>query len=558
MRFIIDGKIRVLTKVLFGIYLFGVSSGNIYAQDNGTPPGIKELHQTQDKVSSDIPLDDPVYQKINQLSALNGLDSFYSGERPISRQRVSNFISKLQSIPLSERENNKKFILSHLDGWEQNYISREAERRFQLRSLNIHYLWLDQPARPITETSAVLIPFLNNRSGRSFDPKHNIAIEGSADYRISSNVVLGGTVRGRLGTNTGIEGDRALQNIYIKFRLNRIDVQIGRNSLNWGHGFSGSLGLSNNAKPFESIKVSNGNPFTLPWYLKYLGPIKGQVFLARLDKDRLDFAHPYLFSLHVESKPTSWLEIGGYRWMMLSGAGSKSSGFDEFLTDLFLYRVGDFQNRSGINNAGGLDIKIRLPFFNGMFLYTDTYWEDVGRAAKNGPLSFIHFPFQPQRFSKENANKVGISIPNLLSHGRLSLDLEQIVTANIIYRHGIYTSGFTHEERLMGHDLGPDGHAGYLKLSSQLTSNFRLTLFSALERRGDEGQNPGTLPLIRSTPGHALAEWRYRLMPGFLWRLKFNQTLTGRLGYERVNDFNYIRHDDRENFMVEFKLQQQF
>ena len=244
--------------------------------------------------------------------------------------------------------------------------------------------------------------------------------------------------------------------------------------------------------------------------------------------------------------------------MLFGGEGSKNTGFSNFFTDLILYRVGNFQNKSDINNAGGLDLKFRLPFFNGMFIYTDTYWEDVGRVAKGGILSYIHFPFQPQRFSKENANKVGISIPNLLPDGKLSLDLEQVVTAHIIYRHYYYSSGYTHEKRLLGHDLGPSGYAEYMKISSQITPEVRLQIQGALERRGDEGLHLGNIDILRNQPNHARAEWRYRITPGFIWRLPSKQTLIGQVGYERVHHFNYINRDDRNNALIELRLQRLF
>ena len=552
-------KLVILIRILAGCIL----SETTHGQDIDITSVERDTSQIDwHTLSTGIPLSSPIYDDLNQLSGLKGFDFLYSGERPLSRSHVSALISKVQSKIHTDPYLNNTFFKTYLDGLDQRYGSGSQggrpAGRFRFRSLNVHYLWLNQPGRIIPETSGILIPFLSNREGRVFDADHNIAVEGSADFQLSSFAVLGTEVRWRQGSNTDQPGQLGLRRLYLKLRLKAVEFQLGRDSLTWGHGFSGSLGLSSNAKPFEFIKISNWKTTLLPWYFKYLGPFNYQVFFARLDKDRLDFPNPFLFSIHIQSKPTSWFEISAYRWMLLGGTGSSSSGFNEFITDLIMYRVGDFQNRSKINNAGGVNLKFRLPFFNGMFIYSDTYWEDVGRAAKNGVISLIHFPFQPNRFSKENANKSGVSIPNLLAHGRLSLDLEQVISARIIYRHGIYTSGYTHEQRLLGHDLGPGGHAGYMKMSSQVTPRFRLHFFAALERRGDEGQNPADLIVLRKNPTHARAEWRYRLMPGFLWRMKSNQSLIGQVGYERVHHFNYIHRDDRHNTLFELKLQRLF
>ncbi|SVA53995.1 uncharacterized protein METZ01_LOCUS106849, partial [marine metagenome] len=499
-------------------------------------------------ISANMPLTDNVYQELQTLAVTGLLDTFLGSNKPMAISQVAALISRVHT-ELSDRTPHYEWWREYLGRLDKRYgksaVSRNRIGPLRFRSWNIGYFWLRQPARLIPETNAHLVPFLSNREGRSFDPGYNLFVEGTFDFRLSSFALLSAQARWRHGGDTHNAGQIALRNVYLKMHLRGIELQAGRDNLAWGHGFSGSMGLNNNTQPFDFFKLSNLNPYHLPWLLNHLGPIKSTVFLARLDKDRTDFPNPSLFGLSLNATPRPWLEIGLHRWMLFRGKGSTDAGFKYFITDFF-FRLGTPKNRSAINNASELDLRFRLPYSGGMHLYANVYWEDSNVLD--------NFPFLPYKLERDTASMFGMSIPNLLTKGRLGLQAEHVRTTLITYRHSRYNSGFTFKQRLLGHDLGPSGQGGYIRLKSTINHSFDLILSTAIERRGDEITNTPMLNNLRADPGHATGEWRYRFIPGFCWDLSSNRRLTGQIGYERVKSFSFSKNAYQHNAFFEFGI----
>ena len=91
--------------------------------------------------------------------------------------------------------------------------------------------------------------------------------------------------------------DLTLHKGYAKLNLFNFEVQAGRDSLWWGPGYHGALLMSNNAHPFDMIKLSNPEPVLLPWILSYLGPVEFNLIFSQLNDDRTgtERANPFLY-----------------------------------------------------------------------------------------------------------------------------------------------------------------------------------------------------------------------------------------------------------------------
>ncbi len=96
---------------------------------------------------------------------------------------------------------------------------------------------------------------------------------------------------------------------YITIDMLGATIELGRDSMWWGPGFNGDLLLTNNAKPFDMIKITSQHPFLLPWLFRYLGLIKPTVFLTHLDKDS-GFPRANLLGMRLDLKPTPHFQIG--------------------------------------------------------------------------------------------------------------------------------------------------------------------------------------------------------------------------------------------------------
>ena len=88
---------------------------------------------------------------------------------------------------------------------------------------------------------------------------------------------------------------------YAKFTAFNLEIQAGRDSLWWGPSYHGSLLMSNNARPFDMIKISNPEPVLLPWFFSYLGPVQFNIIFSQLndDRERHERANPFLYGVRL-------------------------------------------------------------------------------------------------------------------------------------------------------------------------------------------------------------------------------------------------------------------
>lgn len=79
-----------------------------------------------------------------------------------------------------------------------------------------------------------------------------------------------------------------------------MSLEYGRGNSWIGHGYSGSLLLSNNAEPYEMITFQTVRPFGIP----YLGRFEYKMVHGWIDE------HPDLLAQRVTYRPVPWLEFG--------------------------------------------------------------------------------------------------------------------------------------------------------------------------------------------------------------------------------------------------------
>jgi len=51
----------------------------------------------------------------------------------------------------------------------------------------------------------------------------------------------------------------------VKAEAFNLELEVGRDSLWWGPGYNGALLMTNNARPFDLVKLSNAYPYRIPW-----------------------------------------------------------------------------------------------------------------------------------------------------------------------------------------------------------------------------------------------------------------------------------------------------
>lgn len=303
--------------------------------------------------------------------------------------------------------------------------------------------------------------------------------------------------------------------------LGPIELSAGRQSLWWGQGRHGSLVLTSNAKPLDMIRLTNPEPATLPWILRYLGPARFDLFVSRLENDRV-VPEPYFGGLRLNIKPVSWLELGASRTVFFGGDGRPSVDFDDFLTIIGGENLSGDEDTS--NQLAAFDFRLRLAPLWGAELYGEMGGEDQADL-----LGFI--PFVAKK-----AILAGLYLPQIEPSGRLSLrleyaDLNYEDNGRVWYRHGIYRSGYVYEGTLMGHHVGGDATDLFVELQALLPRDVTLSAGVDVERRGDSG-----------------AVEEKHLMPSLDVEWAASPCLTLRAGYsfDRVENFAFVDGDDQE------------
>lgn len=246
-----------------------------------------------------------------------------------------------------------------------------------------------------------------------------------------------------------------LQTGYGKLTLWNTELEVGRDSLWWGPGFRGSMLFSNNARPLEQVRLGSAEPFRLPWFLGYLGPIKANLFAARLEEDR-DFPRAYVGGYRFNLAPFSFLELGHGRGFQFGGEGRGFRARD-FPKILVTQGSDDPNSPVNINNLVSYDITLRIadvaryiPVARDLALYWEIGWDDTH--------SGLFVPDKP-------GGIVGALFAGFLGDPKLDLRLEYAQSSEIMFTHGIYTSGFTYRGSVLSHFIGTKGNELFVRIS---------------------------------------------------------------------------------------------
>ncbi|MBI1911096.1 MAG: capsule assembly Wzi family protein [Deltaproteobacteria bacterium] len=228
---------------------------------------------------------------------------------------------------------------------------------------------------------------------------------------------------------------------YGSLTFGNMELTVGRESLWWGPGYHGALLISNNAKPFDLIKITNPEPTLLPWLFSYLGPFKFTAFATRLESQR-DLRKPYLTGLRLDLKPHPLFSVGLSRVAMFGGGGRKV----DFGTvvDAFLARNENSASEPG-NQLASVDVKLVIPWDLQPFVF----YSEIGGEDEAGMLP-SHIGYI-----------AGVYLPRVIGAKQLALRGEYADNhvknkPGVWYTHHIYSTGYKYKGEIIGHHMGSD------------------------------------------------------------------------------------------------------
>jgi len=429
-------------------------------------------------MSAPLPLDSWVYPALDKLAGTGLIDSSLQGSRPYTRLEAARLT--LEARQHARADKAPRAIFESLDRLETELREQIAELGPRdgastptylkpLRSASFSYLFQEGENSGITGTDARQFSLNFNNLGIDYAEHHNGELVFSGEGRLADTLLL--YWRPQLQINEGQdEADFRLLQGTLAFGLGPMEVSVGRQSLWWGQGRHGSLMLTNNAAPLDMLRITNPQPLLLPWIFKRLGPFRFDVFWSRLEKERA-VPEPWFAGLRLDFKPLPNLEIGASRTVIFGGEGRPDIDLADFLTILGGKNLIGGEDTS--NQLAALDLSLRLPFLWGAQFYGEWGGEDEAGG-----------------FVSNHAYLAGLYLPQLEPSGRVSLRLEYADLSHLAanapawYRHGIYKSGYTYQQTILGHHSGGAAKDLFSELQFSLPSDLLLSLSLDIEKRG--------------------------------------------------------------------------
>jgi hypothetical protein len=336
------------------------------------------------------------------------------------------------------------------------------------------------------------------------------------------------------GKFSSIEGNDkteiTLHKYYVKLTLGNFELEAGRDSLWWGPGYHGALIISNNARPFNLIKISNPRATLLPWFFRALGAFKYNIFFSVLDQEAAS-EHPpdsELFGTRLDFKPHPLLELGVSYLVHFNG---DRPGIDDLDFSDYFYIVTRGVNRSGDKRDSNKQIAIDaaltipnlsrvLPVADSIKLYAEWGAEDAEyppdrRAYLLGTLFNNLFRIEGLQFRAEYARLSPRSIPTAW------------------YAHGIWAMKF--KGRVFGHHAGTDSDDLFFELCHRINHGFRYTLGFDREKSGLSKQCVQEKNQFFLKAEYELREW---------WNL------AARYAYEAIDNAENVEGATQENHLI--------
>jgi hypothetical protein len=447
-----------------------------------------------------VALDDPAYQELDTLNGLGLLDDYLSEVKPIARVEAARLTLEAQrnlddaeqpnalaqSIIRSMREefseevewlennheDNPPTMLHPLERVEAQYIYSSGTRRIDHLNENNP---LEFQAREVT-------PLLPNNDGLPTSPGSNEILRVSnwaglagfltayGEAAVAGPFTRDASVLNQQWAPNGLyPGSPALTqtssaNRVLLLRggvvasLGNEALSFGKQEMGWGTGYFASLSQGNNAPTFPALTLANVHPRLLPWFFRYLGPFRHQIFLGQLNHGRyaenFSFATPYIANYSypwisgqvIAFKPLPTFEMGLDHVIIFGGTNNSNYGWTGWLGRATGLSTGNPSN-GNTHSQAGIFLKLYFPSLRNTQVYQEINGSDnltkevrpVGRF-----LPFLGVSYQG-----------GLYIPRVTADGLTDARFEYAILNPNYASH--YTSlYYAYDAALMGDALGPD------------------------------------------------------------------------------------------------------
>jgi hypothetical protein len=337
--------------------------------------------------------------------------------------------------------------------------------------------------------------------------------------------------------------------LYLRGLFRNVALSFGRDYVYFGQGSISSMQNSLNPRALDMLRIASDRPFRVPLASRFLGLFAGTFYIADLGA-RQNFPYAQLVGYKLSARPRKNFELGVTVTDQMGGRGAPGGTFLQRAEDIvpLLDATIFHRNLKFSNKFAGIDARLTIPRAKGLQLHMDGALDDFDLRRLKSTLT------------QDDGFVWGASLDCLVDCGRVRLLAEYHTTGVRYYTHGIYTSGYTLDQQIIGNQLGPLGQAGYLSMEiNRTTARFALTAAHEI-RSGDTwgatatSLNDADFRLI--ILAHHPSERRWRLM-GSAVKGHPTDALTARiaLGVERVDRFHFVEGANRNNVLLEVGME---
>jgi hypothetical protein len=368
--------------------------------------------------STFVPSDSWVYAAFDRLAALQYVNTAILGLRPWTRMECARLTEEAESaLPegraLDEEMAQLQSRLAQEFAYEIGLLGGGRNFTAKLESVYARAVSISGP--PLTDSyhfgQTISYDFgrpfergTNGQAGGSFSATAGpLALYVRAEYQHAPSAPApSDAIVNFIATGDGVPVSKVpagpintinrlqLLDSYVSVNLNNWQIVLGRQSLSWAPS-TDSLMWSDNILPVNMVRLVNPEPFTLPGFLRHLGPVRIDQFFGRLGGHPY-FPRPFVFGQKINLKPFSFLELGfGRRGMLGESGGVNPLTGGNLLHAFFGLATGGTSSVPGSvpgDNDTEMDWSFYIPKIrNYIVLYGDAYSEDdilpIERPARN-------------------------------------------------------------------------------------------------------------------------------------------------------------------------------
>ncbi len=538
-----------------------------------------------------IAQDDPAYDELDKLNGMGLLDDYLSEIRPIARVEAArltleaeqNLDDSEQSDPLARaiigslrdefheevewiedgHEDNPPTMLHPLERVEAQYIYSSGTRR--ISRLN--------EENPLEFQSREGTPLLPNNDGLPTSPGSNEILRVSNWAGLAGFLTAYGeaAVAGPITRDPTVLNQQFAPNGFFlgspaitqtssanRARLLRGGVVVsfgnqalsfGKQEMGWGTGYFASLSQGDNAPTFPALTFANVHPRLLPWFFRYLGPFRHQIFLGKLNHGRYaedfsavppqiaNYSYPWISGQVIAFKPFPTFEMGIDHVIIFGGDNNSRYGWSGWLGRATGFSTGNAAD-GNTHSQAGVFVKLYFPSLRNTEVYQEINGSDnlttevrpIGRF-----LPFLGVSYQG-----------GVYIPRVTRDGLTDARFEYAIL-NPNYASHTDSLYYAYDGALMGDAMGPDASKVDLSVGRWINYRYKGDVDVFYTERAPNFEVAG----LSKERGGGVAIDLFRI-PGYMdiQSLSLLGSLKVRAACEYVHDINWERGTNSFRTMV--------